>query len=268
MKRVLGFAILMACGLFLSTDVAAQDDAWGVLKGKIVVDGEAPKNEPEAVGNNPDREACLIDGKIPLDDGVLVNEKNELADVFVMMYEGRGAKTPDKFHPSFDKSKAVKLTLDNQRCRFVPRSLFARPGQTLILKNSDAVGHNCHITTFKHEFNVNVPANKETEITLGEDSDKIPGDVKCDIHTWMDSVILIRDNPYVAISSKDGSFTIENLPPGDWKFQFWHKKIGFLKTIEIEGYEPDRKGIIEVSIKQGETLDLGTLKLPADAFAK
>ena len=82
----------------------------------------------------------------------------------------------------------------------------------------------------------------------------------------MDAVILIRENPYVAITDADGKFTIKNIPPGDLKFQFWHKKGGYLKTIEIDGYEPDRRGTIETTIKEGETLDLGTLKLPGDAL--
>lgn len=256
--------------LCLGVSIAkAQDAGWGNLTGKIVVDGEVPANAPEDVGDSPDRAACLVDGKLPLDDGIMVGKANELRDVYVMMYLARNDKGPEEYHPSYEEKKKIKLTLDNVRCRFVPKSTFARPGQTLILKNSDDVGHNCHITTFEHEYNPTIPPNKEIEIKLDESSDRIPGDVKCDIHKWMDAVILIRDNPYVAISDADGKFKIENIPPGNWKFQFWHKKIGYLKTIEVTGHKVDgKRGFIETKIEDGKTLDLGTLTLPAAAFSK
>ena len=255
----------------LSTSMAsAQDDQgeYGHLTGQIVVNGKVPAQEPEPVGDSPDKKACLVDGKVPLDDGIVVSDKNELRDVFVLMYTGRGADVPKKFHPSYANQKATKLTLDNEKCRFVPKAVFVRSGQTMILKNSDNVGHNCHITTFNHEHNVNIPPKKEVELKLGAEVDKVPGEVRCDIHKWMDSIIFIRDNPYVAITDAEGKFKIENIPAGDWKFQFWHKKAGYLKTIEIKGYKPDRKGIIEATIEKDKALDLGKLTLPADALSK
>ena len=262
-------AVILAAAFWGTSVASAQDAGWGNLTGKLVVKGDVPPSPTEDVGNSPDKAACLVDGKLPLDDGIVVGKMNELRDVYVMMYLARKDKAPEKYHPSYDKKKELKLTLDNLKCRFVPRSTFARPGQTLILKNSDNVGHNCHITTFEHEYNPTIPPNKQIEITLEGGSDRIPGDVKCDIHKWMDAVILIRDNPYVAISDADGKFKIENIPPGDWKFQFWHKKIGYLGMIEIEGHEVDgRRGYVETSITSGETLDLGTITLPAEAFNK
>lgn len=261
---------LAVVAICLSASMAnAQDAGWGNLTGKIVVKGEVPANAPEDVGNSPDRALCLVDGKIPLDDGIVVGKNQELRDVYVMMYIGRRDKAPEKFHPSYDEKKQVKLVLDNVNCRFAPKATFARPGQTLILKNSDNCGHNCHITTFEHEYNPNIPANKEVEVTLEDASDRIPGEVKCDIHKWMDAVILIRDNPYVAISAADGTFKIENIPPGDWKFQFWHKKVGYLKTLEVKDYEVNSKrGYIETKIEADKTIDLGTVTLPAEAFKK
>ena len=82
----------------------------------------------------------------------------------------------------------------------------------------------------------------------------------------MDSVIFIRDNPYVAISDETGAFRIENIPAGDWEFQFWHKRAGYLKTLEVKDYEPNRRGVIGLKIEKDKTLDLGTLTLPVAAF--
>ena len=249
---------------------AKVEGDWGHLTGQILISGEVPENKIEDVAGTPaaDRAACLVDGKVPADDGIVVSEKKQLRDVYVMMYTGRGAEEPDKFHPSYEEAKKVELTLDNQKCRFVPKAIFARAGQTLTLKNSDSVGHNCHITTWEQEHNVNIPPNKETKLKLEAVDDKSPGDVRCDIHKWMDSTILIRDNPYVAISDETGVFRIENIPAGDWHFQFWHKKAGYLKTIEVKDYEVSKRGVIETKIENEKTLDLGVLTLPAEALSK
>ena len=252
-------------------NAAAQPAAagnWGHLTGQLFVKGKAPENEPEDVGNNKDKAVCLVNGKPPLDDAVVVGSVNELRDVYVMMYTGRGANVPAKFHPSYDKQKDVKITIDNVKCRFVPKAVFARPGQTLTLKNSDPVGHNCHIVTFNHEYNPNIPANKEIPLKLDNEEDKVPGKVECNIHPWMDGLILIRDNPYVSISDSTGKFEIKNLPEGEWEFQFWHKRSGYLKQLEIDGYDVNRRGVIKATIKKGETLELGKLNVPAAALEK
>ncbi|MFT5302786.1 MAG: plastocyanin [Mariniblastus sp.] len=269
MKRALFGTLLVAVVAFTTQTTSAQDGEWGNLTGQIVVSGDVPANLPEAVGDNKDKAVCLVDGKVPLDDGIVVNDKKQLRDVYVMMYIARGDDGPEKYHPSYEDMKALKITIDNKKCRFVPKALFARSGQTLELKNSDNVGHNCRIATIQQEHNVNIVKNASAELKLDELSDKVPGEVKCDMHTWMDGVILIRDNPYVAISDKDGKFTIKNIPAGNWNFQFWHKKAGYLKTIEITGYTPDkRRGYIGTTIENGKTLDLGTLTLPGDALSR
>ncbi len=242
----------------------ATPDGWSTLTGQIVVTGDKPAIEDEVLGDNPDKGLCLIDGQPPKDDNIVIGDSGGLRDVYVMMYLGRGDDEPE-VHPSYDEAKSQTLTIDNVKCRFVPHALFVRTGQKLELKNSDPVGHNCHITTFNNEENINLPPNGSVDITLKEE-DKVPGEVKCDVHKWMDGVIMIRDNPYVAITDADGKFEIKNIPAGNWKFQFWHKKIGFLKTLEVPGKELGRRGETELELTADETLDLGTLNLPGDSF--
>jgi plastocyanin len=240
------------------------DDGWGTITGQIVVKGKAPENPPEDVGDNPDRGLCLVDGKPPLDDNIIVGDAGQLKDVFVMMYLGRGDDEPT-YHPSFEETKKKSVTIDNVKCRFEPHALFVRPGQKVTLKNSDNVGHNCHITTFNNEHNINLPPNGSVKLIMTE-SDKIPGEVKCDVHKWMDGVILVRDNPYVAITDADGKFKIENIPAGNWKFQFWHKKTGYMRDLEVAGKDVGRRGEVELEIANGKTLDLGKLSFPAESF--
>ena len=91
----------------------------------------------------------------------------------------------------------------------------------------------------------------------------------CDIHKWMDAVILIRDEPYAAITGDDGTFEIKNIPAGTWKFQFWHKRTGFMKKLDVPDYKVGKiKAEIEVTITDGGTVDLGKLTLPASSIKK
>lgn len=246
------------------TSVQAADDGWGNLTGTIVVEGELPPIPLEVV--DKDKATCLIDGLTPKDDNLVVGKDGGLRDAVVMMYFQRDAPTP-AVHPSYESAKAEAVEIDNKNCRFVPHAVFVRTGQPFKLKNTDDVGHNCHITCFNNEENINLSPGGSVEVKLNN-AEKTPGNITCDVHKWMDAVILIRDEPYAAITDDEGKFQLNNLPAGTWSFQFWHKKAGYLRQLEIPGFKVGRKGEIEVTIKNGETLDLGKMVFPATSFKK
>jgi hypothetical protein len=56
---------------------------------------------------------------------------------------------------------------------------------------------------------------------------------KCDVHPWMFAWVSVFDHPYFAISGKDGSFKIANVPAGKYTIQAAHRKAGTV-TQEIE----------------------------------
>jgi len=95
----------------LSTNAEAEapevPGQWGHLAGQFVIRGDAPKPVLEDLSDAPKKDLSigLINGKIPFDEGIVLNEKKQLRDVFVWMYVGRGAKIPDKFHPSYSELK-------------------------------------------------------------------------------------------------------------------------------------------------------------------
>ncbi len=53
------------------------------------------------------------------------------------------------------------------------------------------------------------------------------------------------DNPYFGVTEKDGSFRIENVPPGAYRLKTWHKK---LKSVERE-----------VRVEGGKTVEVSFL---------
>jgi hypothetical protein len=81
-------------------------------------------------------------------------------------------------------------------------------------------------------------------------------------------VILVRDEPYAAVTDDKGGFLIENLPAGKWTFQFWHKKAGYLSGVSVGKEKTGKRGEVEVEIKNGETIDFGEIVVPAASLSK
>ena len=201
-----------------------------------------------------------------LKGNLIVGKKGEIKGVIVMMYRKSSDPEP-KVHPDYMEDFDEPIVADNKQCRFAPHVVMVQVGQKLELKNSDPIGHNFHGITFNTEFNLNVPVGKSQIFEIKE-ADKSPGILKCDMHTWMDSVLVIKDNPYMTTTLEDGTFEIPNIPAGTWKFQFWHVKGGNLKKLEIPGYKVGRRGEIEVTIEKDKDLDLGDMKIDVKELSK
>ncbi len=47
---------------------------------------------------------------------------------------------------------------------------------------------------------------------------------------WIRGYIFIFDHPYAVVTSDNGTFTIDNVPPGDYVLKFWHEAAGLKET--------------------------------------
>ena len=79
---------------------------------------------------------------------------------------------------------------------------------------------------------------------------------------------VIHENPYMAVTDKDGKFEIKNLPVGKWQFMFWQEAAGWLAEVKRDGQEETwRRGTIELDIKPGQN-DLGKIVVSPELFEK
>ena len=62
------------------------------------------------------------------------------------------------------------------------------------------------------------------EVSFARPEIAIP--VKCDLHPWMRCYIAVFKHPYFAVSAKNGSFDLKNLPPGKYTLEAWQEKFG------------------------------------------
>ena len=189
----------------------------GGVTGAITFRGAKPARQ--AISMEAD-EGCqkAHAGKPVYDEAVLIGKNGGLANAFVYIQTGLEGK---KFEPNTEA-----VVLDQHGCMFVPRIVGLRPGQTLDLKNGDAVSHNVHpLPVNNREWNQEqAPQAATVEHRFARPEVMIP--VKCNIHAWMHSYIGVVDHPYFAVTGPDGTFEWKNVPPGDYTVAVWHEKLG------------------------------------------
>ena len=247
-------SILLALAIVVSATGASAAD-WGTLKGRLVVDGAVP--EPTALVVNKDPEYC---GQHTIvDETIVPGENGGLPNAFVYMYTKRGETVP--IHPDLEEASET-VVLDNKGCRFEPHALVVRTGQEFQVHSSDPIGHNTKLDLLNNvAFNQTITSDKPLSKKF-EKSEPLPLPVVCSIHPWMKGFVLIRDNPYMAVTDEYGNFEIENVPAGPHEFIFWHESVGNLKNVALgSAGKTDRKGRAKLKVPAGGELDLGDVKL-------
>ncbi len=223
------------------------DPDWGHFSGTIVFHGEAPPAPRYSV--NADRAFC---GRHALvDESLLVDPMGRgVKNVVVYLYQSR-SDAPPKIHPAYEARAADRIVLDNKDCRFEPHITLLRTTQTLVLTNSDRIGHNAKVDARHKPTNSLIPSGGEFE-TKFDSAERLPCQVGCNIHPWMRGYIVIKDNPYMAVTDRHGKFRIDNLPVGEWTFQFWHEEAGYLREVTVDGKPTEwPRGRLKVEIQPG-----------------
>jgi plastocyanin len=118
------------------------------------------------------------------------------------------------------------VSVDQKGCIFLPRVVGVQVDQPLKLLNSDPLAHNVHgVTHTAKAWNVSLSVKGMTR-TVKVDKPEAVIEVKCDIHPWMRAYVGAFSHPYFAVSGPDGSFTLRNVPPGEYTLEAWHERFG------------------------------------------
>lgn len=203
----------------------------GRVTGTVRLTGTPPANPPIDMGADPSCRQWA--GPNPVDVRVITGADGALQNVFVHIKHGLDAYAYDV--------PAAPVVLDQRGCGYHPRVFGIRVGQPLEIVNSDATLHNIH---------ANAAVNREFNLGQGErgmrsrrtfDKPEVMLPISCDVHHWMHAYAGVLDHPYFAVSTADGRFTLDGVPPGTYVLEAWHEVFGVTTTSVTLGDRESRE---------------------------
>ncbi|MCH7685432.1 MAG: hypothetical protein IH899_01910, partial [Planctomycetes bacterium] len=164
---------LVSCGAIAPAAVIAGE-GWATLKGRFVYDGAPPAVKYLATSGK-DSEVCEKH-KI-LDESLKVDPASKgIANIVLF------ARKTSRVHDSQKKAATDEVTFDQKDCVFLSHVLPMRVDQTLVIKNSDPIGHNTNISPLADlAINPLLPGGSELKHKFNRQQ-ALPIPVTCNIH--------------------------------------------------------------------------------------
>ncbi len=214
----------------------ADPKATGAIAGSVVLTGKLPEMKALAVpSDHRDRATC--GAEIPYERHIF-GPGNAVKNAIVALAKVPGAPKPPP----------RTISLDNQHCRFVPHVQATTQGSILKITSKDKGVLHSAMGVMTNTFNIAISSPEQ----VIEQKLNRPGQtpIKCSTHGWMEAHVWVFPHDYFAVTSADGKYRIEGIPPGKYEVKLWH-----------EGLDAGEKPI-EVAVEAGKTTELnGELKI-------
>lgn len=246
------------------TAAADVGTGWATLKGRFIFEGTPPPPQPkQGPLSHKDAAVCAPGGVPPNERDLVVGDGGGLQ--YVALY----VRNAPRVHESAQAVPADPTIFDQKQCTFTSHVFACQVGQTVILKNSDPVGHNTKIEG-RSSTNDLIPASSSLEHVFNFE-EAVPQGVSCSIHPWMHAYALARKDGYYAVTGPDGSFEIANLPAGvELELQVWHERgTGrggglALDTQEAQALKWNNSGRFRVTLEEDEVREI-VINVPPSA---
>jgi len=121
---------------------------------------------------------------------------------------------------------AQHAVIDQKKMTFIPHVMIVVKGTTVDFLNSDRVGHNVYWPS--------VSGNKKLAHNLGtwpqgvkksfQFNDLGAASLLCNVHLEMSGYVVVVSTPYFAVTDKEGTFEIENVPSGHYTLKTWSEE--------------------------------------------
>ena len=220
----------------------------GTIIGKVTITQGTPIPKGFNLITFPDPVYC---GRISTGTGWRILQEFSVAadgglkDAVVVLVDATKGK-PFTFEPP---------TIEARDCRFLPFVSVVKDRSEVNVVNMDPVFHDIQAYETSHLgprvlFNMPLPMNPHHKHNVGADShEHLAGQpmkevirmtkdrrifvMQCGFHAYMESWGLAVDNPYFAITQADGTFSIRDVPPGDYTLLAWHPGVGTMTEKKV-----------------------------------
>lgn len=151
----------------------------------------------------------------------------------------------DSMSTKLFKAPEKHAEIDQLNMVFQPHVLPVLTGTTVDFLNNDVVLHNVFSPDKCAEnFNLGTwPKGQIRSYTFKNVGCRAV--ILCNVHPEMEAYVVVLQNPYYAVSAKDGAFEIKDVPAGKYLLDVWHEKLkGEPVSVEVP-----EKGDVTVNFK-------------------
>lgn len=194
----------------------------GAIVGRVTLESPAPDDTTYTASDSA-AAFCGSSHRVPL----VFGRDNNVEDVVVWLSDARSGKR-------LPIERRYELT--NSDCTLEPRVQAAVEGGMLNVRNADRSPHR---TIFLSGGDT-VSSVRETEAGQVVPTGKPLLHrglirVRSDRYPWSRAWIRVFDHPYFAVTNRDGIFTIDSVPPGDYTLKMWEPRLGVReKEVHVE----------------------------------
>jgi plastocyanin len=201
------FAVLLTLMLMLAHSQA------GTITGTVCAHGKEGAEADSAGGGKYDSRQFKFVERVNYD---------EMRDFIVYIEGAVGPK------PAEPEKHARVLTVRNasvtqKGAMFTPHVLPVLVGTTVDWPNNDDILHNVFSFSEAQPFDLGLYKSPTIKSVKFEKPGKV--DVFCSIHSRMNCIVLVLENPYFTTANDRGHYTITNVPPGSYKLKAWHERL-------------------------------------------
>ncbi|HUO17556.1 MAG TPA: carboxypeptidase regulatory-like domain-containing protein [Verrucomicrobiae bacterium] len=222
-SKSISLAILLAVALIASGVFVrghrVHAAAEGKITGSVKLSGNAPHMRGIDMSKDPWCAKQHANDPAHLETEV-VGSGGGLENVVLYISEGLPASAQSEVPSQVP-------VFDQKNCMYTPHVLAMDVKQTFKVITSDQTTHNIH--PLPNPMTGNIPWNQSQPPGAPpiekswKAAEFIP--VQCNIHPWMHGWFAVVKGPY-AITDGNGSYTIENVPPGSYTVTAWQEQLG------------------------------------------
>lgn len=193
----------------------------GTIVGRVLATGPTSGDTTVTVTTDPG--VCGPSRSVPL-----VERRGDRLENVVVWLDGVHAGKPLPAERRYE--------IEHDRCAVTPRVQAAIVGGMLNVRSGDPVVHRARFV----RDGATIDLVQETDRGQVVPTEKVlarPGliEIRCDTHPWTRAWIVAFDHPYFAVTNRDGTFTLDSVPPGTYTLEAWQARLGTRKmTVTVK----------------------------------